>query len=244
MRWIGILLLMSGFCDSFAQKTFETREQAWVGYFNQTRLSKRSGLWVDAHLRLNDHFVQEKSLALIRLGYLYYASDHTRLAFGYAYARHYPHVSTAPDFPEHRPWQQVQWMDKRSWFNLMQWVRLEERFRQKADGAELISDYAFNFRARYNIALTIPVTRKEVQPKTPFIFVSNEVFVNFGKEITYNYFDQNRLFAGIGYQFTPHLNAHAGYMYVFQQLPAGNQYVEIHAIRFFVFHNLDFRSTP
>ncbi len=52
----------------------------------------------------------------------------------------------------------------------------------------------------------------------------------------------NRLFLGLGYQFTAHLNAHLGYMYVFQQLPEVNTYVHIDAIRFFVFHNLDFRN--
>jgi len=228
--------------QSFSQeKEFETREMAWFGYFNQTRFTNRSGLWVDLHLRMNDDFIKEVHTTIARVAYIYYLSDQSRLMAGYAYATQYGHEG-APDVPEHRPWQQVQWFEKKNWFNLMQWVRLEERFRRKVSAGELTDDYNFNFRVRYNMAFTIPLVGKKVEPKTPFIFINDEVFINFGKNITYNYFDQNRAFVGIGYQFTQHLNAHLGYMYVFQQLPEGNKYVNINAIRMFVFHNLDFRK--
>lgn len=124
----------------------------------------------------------------------------------------------------------------------MQWIRLEERYRQNISAGEVTDDYNFNFRIRYNVSMTIPLKGRQVVPKTPFIFLNDEVHINFGKDIVYNYFDQNRLFAGLGYQFTSHLNAHLGYMYVFQQLPEGNEYVHTNAIRLFVFYNLDFRS--
>lgn len=124
---------------------------------------------------------------------------------------------------------------------MMQWIRLEERFRRKTAEGELTNDYNFNYRIRYNMAFTIPLRGKHVEPGTPFVFMNNEVFVNFGKNIVNNYFDQNRLFAGLGYAFTSHLNAHLGYMYIFQQQPEGNKYISTNAIRLFVFHNLDLR---
>ena len=227
---------------AFSQdKEFETREMTWLGYFNQTRFTDRSGLWVDLHLRLNDDFVKEVHTTIARVAYIYYLNDHSKLMAGYAHQTLYGHDGS-PNVPEHRLWQQIQWHEKKSWFNLMQWIRLEERFRRKVEDEELVDDYNFNFRIRYTMGLTIPLKGKKVEPKTPFVFLNNEVFVNFGKNITYNYFDQNRTFAGIGYQFTQHINAHLGYMYVFQQLPEGNKYVQAHAIRFFVFHNLDLRK--
>lgn len=66
-------------------------------------------------------------------------------------------------------------------------------------------------------------------PKTAFLFFNNEVHINAGKEIVNNYFDQNRLFIGLAYQFSAHLNAHLGYMNVFQQLPEGNKHVKTDA---------------
>lgn len=125
---------------------------------------------------------------------------------------------------------------------MMQWIRLEERFRNRVVADQLTSKYDFNYRIRYNMAFTIPLKGKQLLPNTPFLFANNEVMINFGKQVINNYFDQNRAFLGVGYQFTSHLNAQLGYMYVFQQLPGGSEYLNIHAIRLFVFHNLDFRN--
>jgi hypothetical protein len=240
MRKPLLLFVLSLFVyGAFGQtKQTEHREMTWLGYFNQTRFTDRSGLWVDLHLRLNDNFVQETHAILARGAYTYYVTDKGRLSIGYAYQNQPGHHGAA-DQPEHRPWQQFQWMEKKSWFNLMQWIRLEQRYR-KIPGEE---GFSFsNHRIRYNIALTFPLNKKEVTAKTPFFFTNNEVFINFGKNVVNNYFDQNRFFIGFGYQFTSHLNAQLGYMNVFQQLPAGNKYVSSDAIRLFVFHSLDLRG--
>jgi len=237
-----LLLLFSILSGYGQEKEFETREQTWLGYFNQTRFTKRSGLWLDLHLRLTDDFIKQINQTIVRAGYTYYLSDQVRLTEGYAYVTQYGLTSEAPDAPEHRPWQQIQWVEKKNGFNLMQWFRIEERFKSKIESNELSGDYDFNWRFRYNFALTLPLVGKSVVAKTPFLFFNDEIHINAGKHIVNNYFDQNRLFLGLGYQFTSHLNAHLGYMYVFQQLPAGNKYVNINAIRLFVFHNLDFRK--
>ena len=92
----------------------------------------------------------------------------------------------------------------------MQWVRIDERFRTKVVDGELTNSYNFNWRFRYNIAFTFPLKGKVVQAKTPFLFFNDEIFINAGQNIVYNYFDQNRLFVGLGYQFTAHLNAQLG----------------------------------
>ncbi|MBA4057968.1 MAG: DUF2490 domain-containing protein, partial [Marivirga sp.] len=229
---------------SIAQtKEFETREQTWFGYFNQTRFTKRSGIWVDLHLRLTNNFVEQSNLSILRAGYTYYVSDQVRLTAGYAYVTQYGLADGEPDVPEHRPWQQIQWVEKKKGFNMMQWFRIDERFRTKVVDGELTDSYNFNWRFRYNIALTFPLKGKVVQAKTPFLFFNDELHINAGKNIVYNYFDQNRLFLGLGYQFTSHLNAQLGYMWIFQQLAAGDKYANINAIRFFVFHNLDLRKT-
>lgn len=228
---------------SFSQeKETDYVEQGWLGYMNQTRLTDRSGIWLDLHLRLQDDFIRQPAVSILRGAYVFYVNDQIRLASGYAYVTQYALNDAAPDIPEHRPWQQVQWFEKKNRFTLMQWVRLEERFRRKVIAGELTSEYNFNFRARYALAATVPLKGRSVVPRTPFVFVNNEVMINFGSEIVYNYFDQNRFFAGVGYQFSEKLNAHIGYLKVFQQLPAPAAFRQADAIRLFVYHNLDFRN--
>jgi hypothetical protein len=230
-------LVGNAFCQS-VEKVFEHREMTWFGYFNQTRFTNKSGVWADIHVRLNDSFVRETHAYLGRLAYIFHINDRTRLSAGLAFQLQ-PGHNGAPDQFEPRPWQQIQWFEKKKWFTMMQWIRLEQRFR-KTEGHD---EYAFStHRARYNVAFTIPILDKEVKPGLPFLFVNNEVFINLGKNVINNYFDQNRFFVGAGYQFTSHLNAQLGYMNVFQQLPAGNRYVKTDAVRLFVFHSIDLRN--
>jgi hypothetical protein len=243
---IGFILLASVIADVHAQsdKQIERVQQVWTGYFNQTRFSKRWGAWFDLQLRTKEDFFTEFSQLLIRPGITYYLSDATKLTAGYAYINHYPadnHKQVSQ--PEHRPWQQVQWHTKYTKLRTMQLLRLEERFRKKIlNDSTLAEGYNFNFRLRYNFLLQVPFTNKPID-KGDFSFILNdEIHVNFGKQILYNTFDQNRFFVGFAYHVNAHDNVQFGYMNLFQQLAAGNKYRSIHAARIFYFHNLDLRK--
>lgn len=239
-----LVIIIVSITSLAAQKTVTTEEQAWLGFFNQTRFSNRWGSWMDLHLRLKDDFVGDLSQLIVRPGLTYYVTDDVRLTAGYAYVHHFPaagHADIAQ--PEHRPWQQVQWFMRWPKVRLMQWVRLEERFRRKIrSDSELAEGYNFNYRIRYNFALFLPLTKKGLAPGGLQFLLNDELHVNFGKKIVYNVFDQNRLFAGLVYQLNPHAQLHAGYMNLYQQLPAGNKFRNQHTIRLFYFHNLDWRK--
>lgn len=226
-----------------APKVVQTEQQTWLGYFSQIRFSQRWGLWVDAHFRLKDDFVGAPAQAIVRPGLTYYVSDDVRLTAAYAYVHHFPGEGHENIYqPEHRPWQQVQWFIRGKNARLMNWVRLEERFRRKIlNDNELADGYRFNWRVRYNTALFIPLTRKKFQPGGLSFLLNDEIFLNFGKNITYNIFDQNRLFAGLVWQVTAHTQLHAGYMNLYQQQAAGNVFKNQHTIRLFVFQNFDVR---
>ncbi|MBX0290156.1 DUF2490 domain-containing protein [Hymenobacter sp. HSC-4F20] len=237
-----LLLLLSQ--HATAQKQYVREQQTWLGMFNQTRFSDRWGTWTDLHLRLHDHYVQDLFQGVARVGLTYYLTDDVRLTGGYAYVHHFPDGARTIGQPEHRPWQQVQWFTKFPKARLMQWVRLEERFRRTIQRNERTDEFDFNYRTRYNAALFLPLTKKGFTPGGLQFLLNNEVMMNFGREIRLNYFDQNRLFAGLVYQLNPHAQLHGGYMHLFQQLPAGSTYRNQHTIRVFYFHNFDLRPTP
>ena len=227
-----------------AQKQNTHVQQTWLNYFNQTRFSDKWGIWVDASLRTKENWVEELSQTIGRVGLTYYLSNNTKLTAGYAYVHHYP-ADSHPDVaqPEHRPWQQVQWHNNKPNLRMMQWMRLEERFRRKIkDADELADGYNFNYRIRYNMLLALPLSKQPFAPGTLSGVLNNEVHINFGDEITYNTFDQNRLFLGFFYHVNKHDQIQAGYMNLYQQLPAGNKYRVVHTARISYFHNLDLRS--
>lgn len=245
MRSVVILvLLIIGFA-SFAQsptKVIHNREQTWLGYFNQTRFSNRWGMWLDVHYRMTDNFVDRPFQFMVRPAVTYFIKDNVRLNVGYALVEHFPGRGLNTIRTEHRAWQQVWWNQKYKGFTTLQWLRLEQRFNEKVVNDVKTSGYNKTFRARYNFSFFIPLKGKELAPGTPFVALIDEVFLNFGKNVVYNTFDQNRLFAGVGYQLTSHLNAQVGYMNVYQQEASGNNYFSTHAIRLFVFHSLDLRA--
>ncbi|MDX1911242.1 MAG: DUF2490 domain-containing protein [Saprospiraceae bacterium] len=238
-----MLFLLCASMTLVAQKTMVTEEQTWFGVFSQTRLSKRWGIWFDAHFRLKDDFVGAAAQGIVRAGPMYYLTDNIRLTAAYAYVHHFPgdnHKNIAQ--PEHRPWQQIQWFQRGKNARLMQWIRLEERFRRNiVDDNTLGEGYRFNGRIRYNLALFLPLTAKKFAPGGLQVLLNNETMINFGKNIVYNHFDQNRFFLGLVYQVNSHAQLHGGYMNLYQQQASGDVFRNQHTIRVFYFHNFDLR---
>ena len=236
-----LIILLGSSDQAFSQKSTEVRDQTWFGYLNQMRFTKRSGLWIDLQMRYTDHFIRQKSQSFLRFSYTYYLTDGVRLSAGYAYITNYGQNGTA-NLPEHQPWQQVQWLEKKKSFNITQWFRIEERFRRMATAGVFTEGYAFNWHFRCGIGLIFALRGKTLAPKTPFLFFGDELLINAGRQIVNNYFDQNRITVGFGYQITSRLNVQLSYVDSFQQLPAGNQYVNINAVRLFIFHSMDLRK--
>lgn len=239
---IFCLLTSVAFAQTSRQTTDE--QQVWAGYFNQTRLLEKWGLWGDFHFRTTELFVKEPSKGIIRLGLMYYFNDDLKFTNGYAFINHFPEEGHANvSMPEHRIWHQIQLHNKYGKVRTMQWVRLEERFRRKIkNDNELADGYRFDERIRYNFFLNVPLSKRGIAPKTISALLNNEVMINLSKNNVYNVFEQNRLFVGLGYNFNSHAHLQLGYMNVYQQLAAGNKFKNMNTIRIFFFQNLDFRK--
>ena len=240
---VVLLLFHHALFPQTVEKHIHNREQTWLGYFNQTRISNRFGFWLDVHYRQTDNFIDRPFQLLIRQALTYFIKDNIRVHVGYVLAEHFPAKGLSTIRPEHRGWQQIWWNQKYPGFSTLQWLRLEERFNKKITNDVLSEETTLTFRLRYNLSFFIPLKGKEIVAKTPFVAVMDEVFLNFGGNVVYNTFDQNRFFAGVGYQFNKHLNAQLGYMKIFQQEATGNNYISSDVVRLFFFHNLDLRKS-
>ena len=225
-------------------KNTTSLSQVWAGYFNQTRINKKIGFWLDVQIRTKDNLFDSLVTLVFRPGITYYITDNTRATAGYAYMNHFPadHPGTISQ-PEHRFWQQLQWTDNYAKARLTQRIRLEERFRRKfISPEELADDYFFNYRIRYNLGLQVPLTGNAYKKGSLSLIMSEEIMVNFGKQVVYNYFDQNRLLIGLNYNLNDNNTLFLGYMNQFQQLVTGNDYLVMHVLRFVYTQNLDFRK--
>ena len=79
-------------------------------------------------------------------------------------------------------------------------------------------------------------------PKLPRFVIADEVHIQFGQEIVFNTFNQNRIFVGISQRISPNVSFDFGYMHVYQQKNTGFQYDSNHTIRLFFYYTPDLRK--
>lgn len=244
-KLLPFLMVFFAADDAEAQTTKRTQyaNQVWSGYFNQTRFSKHWGSWTDLQLRTKENYFSNLNQSLVRAGLTYYVTNNTKLTMGYGWINSFPGDShPTVSQPEHRIWQQVQWHTNYPRLRLMQYLRLEERWRQNVAATGLLADgFSYSWRLRYNFLLNIPVGQKPFAPGTVSFVANDEVHVGFGKNVVYNYFDQNRFFLGFNYHTTKSDYVQLGFMNQFSQLTVGNQYKSVSGARIGYFHNLDLR---
>jgi hypothetical protein len=240
---LATLLLFQSSLQAQSKET-EFVEQLWLAYFNNTRITDKWGALTDIHLRTRDDLVKGLSIGIVRLGIAYHLNDHTRLILGYSYVHSFPaapHTNVAR--PEHRPWQMIQWTTPFRSYQMVQNLRLEQRFRRKILNEDALAEgYNFNYRIRYNLLFQVPLGKKRSQAGSLSYLINDEIQINLGKEIVYNYFDQNRFFTGLNLQLNKYSHLQFGYTNVFVQLVAGNRYRDIHGIRLYFIQNMDLRK--
>ncbi|MEN9686960.1 MAG: hypothetical protein RLZZ28_2746 [Bacteroidota bacterium] len=223
----------------------EKFDQVWIGYFNQTRISNHWGTWLDLHVRTKDHFVDSFSQAILRVGATYYAGERFRIMAGYAYVNQFPgdnHKNVSQ--PEHRGWQMLQWSSPGKSFRINQAIRLEEKFKHKIlNNDALAPGYGFYWKFRYGISFNIPIKKVRVFKSALSFVVSDEIHLNFGKEITYHHFDQNRFFAGFSLNVNAKDNLQIGYMNQVQQSISNDYFKNVNVLRIFYFQQIDHRKS-
>jgi len=189
----------------------------WLGSFNTFKLNNKFSLHFDAQLRTTDELKDVQTI-LLRPGLNFHANKNWVLTTGYAYISNRRSVSSVSGLlPEHRIWQQALFNHKLKNVAVAHRFRFEERFISKAnvfnDGLEADgSDPAFRFR--YFIRGVVPFSAQPSFSKGPFFALQNEVFLNTGDRSPVNgkTFDQNRLYAALGYRLTGKIDLEAGYM--------------------------------
>lgn len=98
-------------------------------------------------------------------------------------------------------------------------------------------------RVRYMAKATFNITNDD---HPIFAAVYDEVFINFGKDVAYNIFDQNRLYGAIGYTISPTFKVELGYLYqiiLLRNLDVATQKNQVennHTLQIGLFSNLSF----
>lgn len=175
--------------DLFGQnKDVTSGNQQWFQYYNETQLSEKWAWLSDAGYRWQNGF-KESSQYLIRIGIGYNLNSNCRVSSGFAHLGFYS--NDVLNRMEFRPYQEVQFKHNFNKIDLNHRYRIEERFSYPYNNNQTKSESTFNFRFRYSIMVGIPLFKLRGE-KEIILNIGNEIFINAGKDIVNNVFDQNR----------------------------------------------------
>jgi hypothetical protein len=192
----------------------------WLSINSNIKIHKHYGLTID----LQNRFVQDFNSMqhMWRVGFeVHLTSKLSVVPMGYAHIYNYQYGKQPSSFVnnEKRLWQHITYKHTVGRIAASHRLRVEERFIQShhknAEGN--VVDDGFNsnrqMRLRYRLMANIPLNHAKMEAKTLYVSIWDEIFVSRGKLVTYNEPDQNRIFAGVGYQITKKIAVQSGYFY-------------------------------
>lgn len=188
----------------------------WLGITANTKISKRLTLVLEGQFRQVGNFDPQQYQ--LRAALDVKINDHFSIApLGYVYTWNYRYGKQPAAFAnnEHRIWQQICYKHTIGSLYVDHRLRLEERFIEShttgIDGRVTNEGYVNKqTRFRYKLTARLPLNGSKIGPKSYFLSVYDEIFVSRGERVTYYDPDQNRVFAGMGYQFGKSLTIQTG----------------------------------
>jgi long-subunit fatty acid transport protein len=197
----------------------------WLMYFGTNQVSDKFS--VHTEIQYRNHTIAPVNIEqlLLRTGLNYHFSDKAFVSAGYAYIPSYVFESEqkSPETEEHRIWQQF------ILTNIIGRVKFEHRYR--VEQRWVSND--FRNRFRYRLMLFVPLNKPKIEEGSLFLGLYDEIFVNTEEA----FFDRNRLYGALGYQFSKTTSVQAGVLH--QQVnDFGKWYVQ-----FALVLNLDLRKT-
>lgn len=193
-----ILILLFSPITLFAQKS---EIGNWLIYFGDKKINDKFNWHHECQYR-NFNFIGDTEQLLLRTGIGYNLSEKNNnilLGYGFIYSEPYiENTNRKASKSEHRVFQQF--ITRQAFGRLF----LQHRYRFE----QRIFENEFKLRLRYFLALNIALNNKELTNNTFYLSAYNEIFVNTEQ----NYFDRNRLYAGIGYKFSKNTRLEIGFM--------------------------------
>ena len=183
-------------------QTKEDKLGSWWMFFGTHHLNEKYSIHYETQLRhyeIGANFFQ----LLPRVGLNYKIDDNSMVTAGYAWIPTQPVLGEGFEgdlVTENRIWQQFILRNKIKNINFRHRYRLEQRWVKQNN----FTDY--KNRVRYMLSAKVPLSKNENSPL--FLFIYDEVFLH----IDDNPFNQNRLYAALGYTVNKNMNIQAGYL--------------------------------
>jgi hypothetical protein len=220
----SILALISIFCfiqtskaQSFSDKEKVTQAVEWFTLASNIKVHNKVSILAEGQFRYAQSF--DPMQFQLRTGVEYTINKHFSVLQGYVYSWNPLYGKQPASYVnnEHRIFEQITYKHSVGRWNISHRGRLEQRFVQVHQNynGEIVSegyDLYLN-RARYRLAVNVPLNHAKMEPKTVYASLYDEIFFEWGKNVVYHKPDQNRVFAGLGYQVNKQFSFQGGFFY-------------------------------
>lgn len=195
---------------------------AWVNYFGDHPIGDTKfelhaeGQWRRA--KVGETWQQ----LLLRPGLNFQLRKNVLLSGGYGFIETYRYgdFPVAAKFPEHRIYEQAQITARAGGLDWQNRLRLEQRF--FGGQAE-----RYENRFRYMLRTNVPLPWQE---RKYYLTLWNEIFYNFGEDVAFNTFDQNRAAVALGRHLNGHTRLEVGFMEQTLQQRSGRVFEHNHTL--------------
>ena len=207
MRYTLLLIFCFAIFFSNAQVD-QSQTGAWYMYFYSHQF-KNSRFGIQGDFQFRDwQGLGDKEQLLLRSGVTYTPKNaNIKFTLGYGNVTSGVPGSSDATSSESRIYQEALFPQKFGRFHLTHRFRYEQRFVENQD---------FRTRYRYNLFLNIPINKKDLSPKAMYAALYNELFINgqqdIGNNQTFEIFDRNRTYLGLGYVLNEKIRFQFGWM--------------------------------
>jgi hypothetical protein len=221
------LTLLSPFLLVAQDRVTDHNLHGWFIYFGDHPVGRSKwGVHLEGQVRRHD-FVTKWQQLLLRPGVNYQASKAVLLTAGYGFVRANTYSEFAAPGPatrEHRIWEQA-WIRYRT--GTTSWntrLRFENRFLEIPGLSGSATRYRYQNRFRAWQQIRIPIAPKK------YFTAYDEFFVHVKPYQASSFFDQNRAYAGLGFELKPTLRLEIAYMNQLLLVQSGRRLESNHTI--------------
>jgi hypothetical protein len=244
---ISILTMFAATLNSAKAAEQDHNATAWFNYFGDHGIGDGPwGLHFDTQIR-RDQMGADPMQILVQPGLNYDINERWKAGMGYGYMRtfRYGDYPVPTETPEHRVWEQISTTTPFLGLNWNHRFRLEQRHIGQAEfpvgGSPRIGSFRYENRLRYRLMTTIPF--KLCGDDGYYFKAYDEIFLNAGRQVAKNHFDQNRAYVALGHGIGEHCKLEVGYMEQTVQHRDGRVFENNHTLMVSFLSNWPFRQS-
>jgi hypothetical protein len=228
------------------KRKYSNNTNGWFMYVGSHKVSAKWGIHLEAQWRRSEIVLHNQQL-LLRTGINYYVNPQVSLTAGYAYVITYPYGELAAPlmFPENRIWEQLNMRSAMGAVEIINRFRLEQRYVNspvKSGNDFIVGPAVYTNRVRWMNRYSVPFKGKTIEDRSLYLSAYNELYINFGKNVGYNIFDQNRAYLALGYKIPKLGRLEIGYLHQLIMRSNGINLEQNHTLQIGLSSSLEFRK--